>query len=60
MNNFEEVIDDIMSKLDVKDEFEVEVNNLTSVDKSTIIETIEDSGYIVDTSYGEDILYVRR
>lgn len=57
---FEDIITDLMDKLDKEDEFVFDASNVNAVDKAVIIETIEDMGYKVDASYGVDDLYIHR
>ncbi|RLD64910.1 MAG: hypothetical protein DRI84_07945 [Bacteroidetes bacterium] len=56
MTDFHDIIEDVMFKLGTKKEFTVDVHDIDHITRNTIIDSIEDAGYTVDISYGEDVL----
>lgn len=56
MKNFEEVIDYLMSN-EGESELIIDAGKLTDIDRSVIIDTLEDSGYDVSMSYGDTKLH---
>ena len=56
MEKFEKVIEDVMTKIGKEKTFIIDVSGLDNIDRNVIMDTIEDAGYNVDTSYGSDQL----
>lgn len=59
MKTFDDIVDEVLSKIGTdQKQFTIDVSGIDNLDRNAIIDTIEDFGYNVDTSYGSDEISV--